>query len=71
MDVISKREVIAVIQSIAEMHPYKVVGDRESYDDYNQGWSDCASAIESAVDELRFNLTQNCVRNKSSNTDIR
>ena len=39
-DAISRERLIILVDEGAELHPYKVVGDSETYSNYNQGWTD-------------------------------
>ena len=38
-----------ILDKVAEMHPYKVVGDSDSYSDYAQGWTDAVNEIDSLL----------------------
>ena len=51
-DNISRNALLEELEHIAEIHPYKVVGDRDSYSPYNEGWSDCISLIEHYLEQL-------------------
>ncbi|MBR2556327.1 MAG: hypothetical protein IKE94_15885 [Aeriscardovia sp.] len=48
-DLIDRQETIKEIKELANLYPYKVIGDRESYSTYNEAWSDCVDMAESAV----------------------
>lgn len=39
-------------KSIADEHPYKVVGNHDTYSDYNQGWEACANRFMQLIEEL-------------------
>lgn len=49
MDLISKQKAIEAIKKLAELYPYKVIGDRESYSEYNRSWDDSTDMAESAI----------------------
>lgn len=48
-DLIDRQETIKEIKELANLYPYKVKGDGESYSKYNEAWSDCVDMAESAV----------------------
>lgn len=35
----------STLKEAEELHPYAVVGERETYSDYNQGWQDAVEYI--------------------------
>lgn len=41
--------VACIIEEAEKMHPYKVVGNSETYSDYNQGWCDALEYIASRL----------------------
>jgi hypothetical protein len=43
---------IAAVEKVAEMFPYKIADNRESYEKYNEGWSDATSVVMSALEDL-------------------
>jgi hypothetical protein len=43
-----------IAKDIAEMHPYKKLGDMDSYSNYNQGWEDACYIL---LDKILENLT--------------
>ena len=45
MSLVSINDVLKITTKVEKIHPYKVVGDRDSYSPYNEGWSDCVSAF--------------------------
>ena len=49
-DAISRKRLIILIDEGAELHPYKVVGDSETYSDYNQGWTDAFDWLYANID---------------------
>jgi len=40
-----------IIEKVAEMHPYRVPGNADSYTDYAQGWTDAICMVESMLPE--------------------
>ena len=49
-DCISRQAVIILIDEASEMHPYKVVGDSDTYSNYNQGWSDACDWLYANIE---------------------
>ena len=49
---ISINDVLKITTKVEKIHPYKVVGDRDSYSPYNEGWNDCVSLIESYLETI-------------------
>ena len=49
---ISRKAILRELERIAEIHPYKVIGDRDSYSPYNEAWEDCISLIEERLQFL-------------------
>jgi len=38
-----------ILEEVAEEHPYRVPGRYETYDKYNEGWTDAIDKIESML----------------------
>jgi len=38
-------DIMEQIQKIADMHPYKVMADRDTWNAYNEGWTDACTII--------------------------
>lgn len=51
-DLISRVLILKELERIAEIHPYRVIGDRDSYSPYNEAWEDCISLIEERLQFL-------------------
>ena len=51
-DLISINDMLKITTRVEKIHPYKVVGDRDSYSPYNEGWNDCVSLIESYLEKI-------------------
>ena len=49
-DAISRKDVIILIDEATELHPYKVIGDSETYSNYNQGWEDACNWLYAHVE---------------------
>ena len=45
-DLVSRKKVMAALEKVERVHPYKVWGDRDSYSPYNEGWSDAVCLME-------------------------
>ena len=54
MSLISVNDVLKITTRVEKIHPYKVVGDRDSYSPYNEGWSDCVSLIEHYLEQIPY-----------------
>lgn len=52
MSLVSINDVLKITTKVEKIHPYKVVGDRNSYSPYNEGWSDCVSLIEHYLEQI-------------------
>jgi hypothetical protein len=52
MSLVSINDVLKITTRVEKIHPYKVVGDRDSYSSYNEGWSDCVSLIEHYLEQI-------------------
>ena len=52
MSLVSINDVLEITTRVEKIHPYKVVGDRDSYSPYNEGWSDCVSLIEHYLEQV-------------------
>ena len=44
-----------VIGEVEDMHPYKQAGNRDSYSEYNEGWSDACDILGQRIKELLTN----------------
>lgn len=49
-DCVSRKDVIILIDEATELHPYKVIGDSETYSNYNQGWEDACNWLYANVE---------------------
>jgi len=41
-----EENIMSVIDEVSELHPYKKPGDRLSYSEYNEGWTDACDALK-------------------------
>lgn len=41
-----------IIEQVEAMHPYKQSGNRDSYSDYNQGWSCACDIVQQRLEVL-------------------
>ena len=51
-DLISRQAALDLLAEIEEIHPYKVPGDRGSYSEYTEGWTDAVIAIEARIQSI-------------------
>ena len=42
-------EIKRLTEEIMDMHPYKESGNRDSYSEYNEGWTDACCILEEAL----------------------
>jgi hypothetical protein len=49
-----KEKILTIAAEIADMYPYKVRGDYDSYSQYNEGWSDACDILTHAIIEKLF-----------------
>lgn len=40
------------LENIAKKHPYKVIGNMDSYSQYNEAWQDCIDCVERMISEV-------------------
>lgn len=52
MSLVSINDVLKITTRVEKIHPYKVVGNRDSYSPYNEGWSDCVNLIEHYLEQI-------------------
>ena len=45
-------EIDSAIQGITDLHPYKEMGNRDSYSQYNEGWSDACDVLGETIKKL-------------------
>jgi hypothetical protein len=43
------KDILDYINELIEKYPYKQPGNRDSYSDYNQGWSDACELIKQEI----------------------
>lgn len=51
-DLFRRESVINEINDVANMRPYRVVGERETYSSYNEGWTDGLNQLEANINAL-------------------
>lgn len=44
------------LDNIAKRHPYKVIGNTDSYSQYNEAWQDCIDCVERMINEVFFEV---------------
>ena len=49
-DCVRRKDVIILIDEATELHPYKVIGDSETYSNYNQGWTDACDWLYANIE---------------------
>ena len=51
-DFISRQAAIDALEKVAELYPWRVPGDRDSYSQYNEAWHDALNRADSEIEEL-------------------
>jgi hypothetical protein len=46
-----KEQILKIIEAVHQLYPYQVVGVRETYSHYNQGWQDACDAMEQGLSD--------------------
>ena len=52
MSLISRQAAIDALEKVAELFPWKVPGNRDTYDRYNEAWNDAIERAEIEIEEL-------------------
>jgi hypothetical protein len=60
---------IEKIDAVANEHPYKVVGDTDTYSQYNEGWTDACDRLEAVLSEQPKEPCEYC-KNLRNNKNI-
>lgn len=47
-----KQLIFEELDNIAKKHPYKVIGNMDSYSQYNEAWQDCIDCVEHMINEV-------------------
>ena len=51
-DLISRQAAIDALEKVAELFPWRVPGNRDTYDRYNEAWNDAIGRAEIEIEEL-------------------
>ena len=51
-DLIERQAAIDALEKVAELFPWKVPGNRDTYDRYNEAWNDAIERAEIEIEEL-------------------
>ena len=51
-DLISRQAAIDALEKVAELYPWRVPGDRDSYSSYNEAWQDALNRVENEIEAL-------------------
>ena len=51
-DTISRQAAIDALEKVAELFPWRVPGNRDSYDRYNEAWNDAIGRAEIEIEKL-------------------
>ena len=61
-DTISRQAAIDALEKVAELYPWRVPGDRDSYSKYNEAWQDALNRAESEIEALPSAQTEEIIR---------
>lgn len=51
-DAVSRQAAIDALEKVAELYPWRVPGDRDSYSSYNEAWQDALNRVENEIEAL-------------------
>ena len=51
-DLSSRQAAIDALEKVAELYPWRVLGDRDSYSQYNEAWQDALNRADSEIEAL-------------------
>jgi rubredoxin len=51
-DLINRQAAIDALEKVAELYPWRVLGDRDSYSQYNEAWQDALNRADSEIEAL-------------------
>lgn len=46
------RDLNKELEDLEKIHPYKVIGNPDTYSSYNEGWSDALDAVNSRISNI-------------------
>lgn len=52
MKTINIEKLKEIISQVEDENPYKEVGNRASYSEYNQGWCDALDTLQTTIEKL-------------------
>lgn len=59
-DLISRQAAIDALEKVAELFPWRVPGNRDSYDRYNEAWNDAIGRAEIEIEKLSSAQPEDC-----------
>lgn len=51
-DLIERQAAIDALEKVAELYPWRVPGDSDSYSQYNEAWQDALNRVENEIEAL-------------------
>lgn len=51
-DLIDRQAVQEMVDRIGDIHPYRQIGNRESYSQYNEAWTDAINRVDAELNSL-------------------
>ena len=52
VDLIDRQAVQEMVDRIGDIHPYRQIGNRESYSQYNEAWTDAINRVDAELNSL-------------------
>lgn len=52
MDLIDRQAVQEIVDRIGDIYPYRQIGNRESYSQYNEAWTDAINRVDAELNSL-------------------
>lgn len=70
-----RSSILSLTDGVAEMNPYRIPGDRDSYSQYREGWTDAVNMvdaqIEAAEPDVEIIFCKDCARHNIAIGDFR
>ena len=52
MDLIDRQAVQEIVDRIGDIYPYRQIGNRETYSQYNEAWTDAINRVDAELNSL-------------------
>lgn len=47
------KEILSIIEEVSNEHPYKVIGETDTYSQYNEGWTDACDRLTAIIEQSK------------------